>query len=125
MTTMTEVVSVDPEILGGTPVFIGTRVPIKSLFDYIEAGEPLDEFLRQFPSVNRTQAISALELARDALVLEFISIMTYYSSTIFRIFGQQRRPICQDQVRTPFCWPQENARTLSPGLGNIRRRIIR
>ena len=67
MTTMTHVVSIDPEILGGTAVFVGTRVPIKSLFDYIEAGEPLDEFLRQFPSVKREQAIAALELARAAI----------------------------------------------------------
>ena len=62
------VVHSDPEILGGTPVFVGTRVPVQSLFDYLEAGETLDEFLRQFPSVNRGQAIAALELARDALV---------------------------------------------------------
>jgi uncharacterized protein (DUF433 family) len=62
------VVHTDPEILGGTPVFFGTRVPVQSLFDYLEAGETLDEFLRQFPSVNRGQAIAALELARDALV---------------------------------------------------------
>lgn len=64
----TKVVHSDPEILGGTPVFFGTRVPVQSLFDYLEAGETLDEFLRQFPSVNREQAIAALELARDALV---------------------------------------------------------
>ena len=68
MTTATEVVNVDTEILGGTPVFSGTRVPVKSLFDYVEAGESLDEFLRQFPSVGREQAIAALELAHDALV---------------------------------------------------------
>jgi len=64
----TPVVHSHPEILGGTPVFVGTRVPVQSLFDYLEAGETLDEFLRQFPSVNREQAIAALELARDALV---------------------------------------------------------
>lgn len=62
------VVYTDPEILGGTFVFFGTRVPVRSLFDYLEAGETLDEFLRQFPSVNRGQAIAALELARDALM---------------------------------------------------------
>jgi len=62
------VVHSDPEILGGTPVFVGTRVPVQSLFDYLEAGETLNEFIRQFPSVNREQAIAALELARDALV---------------------------------------------------------
>ena len=68
MTTSTSVVNIDPEVLGGTPVFMGTRVPVKSLFDYIEAGESLDEFLRQFPSVKREQAIAALEFAHEALV---------------------------------------------------------
>jgi uncharacterized protein (DUF433 family) len=55
----------DPEILGGTPVFIGTRVPVKSLYDYLEAGDSLDEFLESFPSVSREQAVAALELARE------------------------------------------------------------
>ena len=59
------VVHVDPEILGGTPVFVGTRVPAKTLFDYLEAGDPLDEFLADFPSVSREQAVAALELARE------------------------------------------------------------
>jgi uncharacterized protein (DUF433 family) len=58
----------DPEILGGTPVFAGTRVPVRSLFDYLEGGEPLDEFLRQFPSVRRDQAVRALDLARESLL---------------------------------------------------------
>ena len=58
----------DPEILGGTPVFVGTRVPAQSLFDYLEGGETLDEFLRQFPSVRRDQAIAALDLARATLL---------------------------------------------------------
>ena len=49
-------------------MFIGTRVPVKSLFDYIEGGESLDEFLHQFPSVSRQQAIAGLELAREALM---------------------------------------------------------
>lgn len=51
----------DPDILGGTLVFIGTRVPIKTLFDYLEAGDSVDEFLDHFPSVRREQAISAIE----------------------------------------------------------------
>lgn len=63
-----DIVHSNPEILGGTPVFIGTRVPAQSLFDYLEAGESLDEFLRQFPSVTRDQAVAALELARAALL---------------------------------------------------------
>jgi uncharacterized protein (DUF433 family) len=59
------VVHSDPGILGGTPVFYGTRVPLKSLFDYLEAGDSLDEFLESFPSVTREQAVAALELARS------------------------------------------------------------
>ena len=66
--TANPVVHSDPGILGGTPVFVGTRVPVQSLFDYLEAGDSLDEFLHQFPSVKREQAVAALELARDALV---------------------------------------------------------
>ncbi len=61
------VVHRDPDILGGTPVFVGTRVPVKNLFDYLEAGDSLDEFLMSFPSVTREQAVAALELAREAL----------------------------------------------------------
>ena len=62
------VVHSDPEILGGTPVFGGTRVPLQSLFDYLEGGETLDYFLRQFPSVKREQALAALEIARDSVI---------------------------------------------------------
>ena len=62
------IVHSDPEILGGTPVFVGTRVPVQSLFDYLEGGETLDGFLRQFPSVSRDQAIAALALARTTLI---------------------------------------------------------
>lgn len=58
----------DPEVLGGKPVFAGTRVPVRSLFDYLEGGESLDEFLRQFPSVKRDQAIAALDMARESLL---------------------------------------------------------
>ena len=61
------VVHRDPDILGGTPVFVGTRVPVKNLFDYLEAGDSLDQFLESFPSVTREQAVAALELARAAL----------------------------------------------------------
>ena len=65
MPTNPAVVHSDPDILGGTPVFVGTRVPVKSLYDYLEAGDSLDEFLDSFPSVTRDQAIAALELARS------------------------------------------------------------
>lgn len=57
----------DPEIQGGTPVFLGTRVPVKNLFDYLEGNHSLAEFLDDFPSVSREQALMALKLARDAL----------------------------------------------------------
>jgi len=56
------VIHSDPEILSGTPVFVGTRVSVQSLFDYLEGGDMLDEFLRQFPSVRRDQAVAALKL---------------------------------------------------------------
>ncbi len=61
------VVHRDPEILGGTPVFTGTRVPARILFEYLEAGDSLEIFLEQFPSVTREQAVAALELAREVL----------------------------------------------------------
>jgi uncharacterized protein (DUF433 family) len=61
------VIHTDPEIQGGAPVFAGTRVPVKNLFDYLEAGDSLEDFLKSFPSVTREQAVAALELAREAL----------------------------------------------------------
>ncbi len=68
MTQLSQVVHSDPEILGGTPVFVGTRVPVQSLFDYLEGGETLDDFLRQFPSVRREQAIAARQVELEQLV---------------------------------------------------------
>ncbi|KOP24621.1 hypothetical protein AMR41_19735 [Hapalosiphon sp. MRB220] len=61
------VVHSDPDILGGTPVFVGTRVPIRTLLDYLEAGDSLDVFLDHFPSVSREQAIAALDLVGEAI----------------------------------------------------------
>lgn len=61
------VVHSDPEILGGTPVFVGTRVPASTLVEYLEAGDSLDDFLADFPSVGRDRAIAALELLRAML----------------------------------------------------------
>jgi uncharacterized protein (DUF433 family) len=58
----------DPEIMGGTPVFTGTRVPVQTLLDYLEGGDTLDEFLDGFPGVSREQAIAFLELAKEALL---------------------------------------------------------
>ena len=62
-----QAVHTDPEIQGGVPVFAGTRVPVKNLFDYLETGETLDRFLLDFPAVDRARAIAALEIARAAL----------------------------------------------------------
>ncbi len=61
----------DPEILGGEPVFRGTRVPFQNLLDYLEGGETLDEFLEQFPGVSREQAIGALEEAKALIFARF------------------------------------------------------
>jgi uncharacterized protein (DUF433 family) len=58
----------DPEIMGGTPVFVGTRVPVQTLLEYLEAGDPLDDFLDDFPSVTRDQAVAVLELAKTMLL---------------------------------------------------------
>lgn len=62
-----DVLHSDPEIMSGTPVFLGTRVPVKNLIDYLEAGDSLEEFLHSFPSVTREQAVAALELAGELL----------------------------------------------------------
>ena len=61
-------ITIDPELLSGTPVFAGTRVPVKTLFDHLEAGDPLEVFLDDFPSVSRELAVAVLEEARAALV---------------------------------------------------------
>ena len=63
-----EVIVKDPEILGGTPVFRGTRVPFQALLDYLEGGQTLDEFLDDFPTVTRNAAVEALELGKSLLV---------------------------------------------------------
>jgi len=62
-----KIIHSDPEILGGTPVFVGTRVPVQNLIDCLEAGDSLDDFLHSFPTVTRDQAVAALEIAREAL----------------------------------------------------------
>ena len=61
-------ITIDPEIHSGTPVFSGTRVPIKTLFDHLEAGDSLEVFLEDFPSVSRELAVAVLEQARAALI---------------------------------------------------------
>jgi uncharacterized protein (DUF433 family) len=66
--SQTQVVHTDPEIQGGTPCFAGTRVPVKSLFDYLVRGRSVDYFLEQFPSVKRVQAIAILEQASKLVV---------------------------------------------------------
>lgn len=58
----------DPQIMSGTPVFAGTRVPFQTLIDYIKAGQPLSEFLEDFPTVTKEQAVAALEQAKEALL---------------------------------------------------------
>lgn len=65
---MHPIVSRDPDVLGGTPVFRGTRVPVQTLLDYLEGGETIDDFLEGFPSVSRAQVVAFLEEAKDRLV---------------------------------------------------------
>lgn len=61
-------IACSPDVMGGTPVFSGTRVPVQTLLDYLEAGDSIDDFLAGFPSINREQVISFLEQAKDRLV---------------------------------------------------------
>ncbi len=68
MSLPSPLITSSPERLGGTPVFAGTRVPVQTLLDYLEAGAPLDAFLDEFPSVTREHAIAVLEVAKQALV---------------------------------------------------------
>lgn len=64
----TRIISRSPDVMGGTPVFSGSRVPIQTLLDYLEAGESIDDFLEGFPSVSREQVIAFLEQAKDRLI---------------------------------------------------------
>ena len=65
-----EIITCNPRIMSGTPVFKNTRVPIKNLIDYLEAGDSLEEFLEDFPSVSHMQAIQALELAKEMILTQ-------------------------------------------------------
>lgn len=62
------VIQRSPDVLSGTPVFAGTRVPVQTLIDYLEAGDCLEDFLKDFPTVSREQAVAALQLAKEALI---------------------------------------------------------
>jgi len=63
-------INIDPEIMGGTPVFTGTRVPIQTLFDYLEGGDTLEEFIDDFPSVTKDQTLEVLEFAKKTVTTE-------------------------------------------------------
>ena len=65
----TQVISVSPDVMGGTPVFKGTRVPIQTLIDYLEGGENIDDFLKGFPTVTRDQVIELLEQAKEKILV--------------------------------------------------------
>lgn len=66
-------ITTSPDRLGGTPVFAGTRVPVQTLVDYLEAGDSLDDFLTDFPSISREHAIAVLELAKSALLAKAVA----------------------------------------------------
>ncbi|HWB48691.1 MAG TPA: DUF433 domain-containing protein [Stellaceae bacterium] len=74
MATPEPIIHSDPEILGGTPVFVGTRVPLRNLLDYLEGGYTLDQFLDEFPSVTRERAVAALEAACEMLAAHAHSV---------------------------------------------------
>lgn len=68
--SLRDIIHSDPDILGGTPVFVGTRVPVRILLDYLEGGDPLEEFLDNYPSVSREQAVAFLEEAGKAALAQ-------------------------------------------------------
>jgi uncharacterized protein (DUF433 family) len=70
-----DLISIDSEVLGGQPVFKGTRVPIETLFDHLEAGIPLNEFLDDFPTVSKEQAIATLEIANKLLTAKNVATL--------------------------------------------------
>ena len=90
------VIQVDPDILSGTPVFAGTRVPVQTLLEYLEAGQPLAAFLEDFPTVTREQAVAALKEAKEALL------------------SRARRPT-EDAIALLQSWIQEDS-TIDGGL---------
>lgn len=67
-------ITTSPDRLSGTPVFAGTRVPVQTLIDYLEAGDTLDEFLKDFPSVSREHAVAVLELAKSVLLTKAVAV---------------------------------------------------
>ncbi|MVM37731.1 DUF433 domain-containing protein [Spirosoma sp. HMF3257] len=68
--TAKELINIDPELMGGTPVFRGTRVPVQSLMDHLEGNIPIEEFLDDFPSVSKEQAVALLETALASIIKE-------------------------------------------------------
>lgn len=73
MSVREPLIATSPDRLGGTPVFAGTRVPVQTLVDYVEAGDSLDEFLADFPSVSREHGIAVLKLAKSALLTKAVA----------------------------------------------------
>ena len=73
MSVREPLITTSPDRLSGTPVFAGTRVPVQTLIDYLEAGDPLEAFLGDFPSVSREHAVAVLELAKSALLAKAVA----------------------------------------------------
>jgi uncharacterized protein (DUF433 family) len=67
MPSLKKIIHSDPDVLGGTPVFVGTRVPVRTMLDYLSAGDTLEEFLDHFPTVTREQAVAVLDQANELL----------------------------------------------------------
>ena len=73
MNVQEPLITTSPDRLSGTPVFAGTRVPVQTLIDYLEAGDPLEAFLKDFPSVSREHAVAVLEVAKSALLAKAVA----------------------------------------------------
>ncbi len=88
MVTLANITHRDPDILSGSLVFVGTRVPVRSLFDYLEGGESIDEFLHQFPSVKREFAIAVLDAAYETVAADANIARREFSGRLCDVAGR-------------------------------------
>ena len=94
-----KVINIDPDILGGTPVFFGTRVPIKNLFDYLETGDSIEVFLEDFDGVSKEQVVKVLEMSQKLISKSSLFIKKQNEYYAHRSLGWNRIRSCKKRIR--------------------------
>lgn len=94
-----KVINIDPDILGGTPVFFGTRVPIKNLFDYLETGDSIEVFLEDFDGVSKEQVVKVLEMSQKLISKSSLFIKKQNEYNDHRSLGWNRIRSCKKRIR--------------------------